>query len=84
MVFRDEQQCSQATGGIKRNCSWSAWMAQSVKHPILGFGSGRDLTVREFEPHLGLCADACLGFSLSLPLSTPPLLAHSLSLRINK
>ena len=50
------------------------------------FGSGHDLTVREFKPHVGLCADssesgACFGIhdSLSLPLHT-----HALSLSKNK
>ena len=33
-------------------------MAQTVKHPALDFGSGHDLTVCEFEPHVGLCADS--------------------------
>ena len=42
------------------------------------FGSGRDLTVREFEPHVGLCADgsepgAPFGFRVSLSLSAPAL-----------
>ena len=37
------------------------------------FGSGHDLTVREFKPHVGLCADgsepgACFGFCVSLSL----------------
>ena len=32
----------------------SAWVAQSVEHPTLGFGSGHDLTIREFEPHIRL------------------------------
>ena len=27
-----------------------AWVAQSVKPPTFDFGSGHDLTVREFEP----------------------------------
>ena len=27
-----------------------AWVAQSVKRPTLGFGSGRDLMGCEFEP----------------------------------
>ena len=31
-------------------------MAQSVKHLTLGFSSGHDLTVSDFEPHVGLCA----------------------------
>ena len=47
-----------------------AWEAQWVKHPTLGFGSGHDLTVREFEPRVGLCADrsepgACFGSCVS-------------------
>ena len=42
-------------------------MAQSVERPTLDFGSGRDLTVHEFETRIELCADsACLGFSVSL------------------
>ena len=37
------------------------------------FASGHDLTVREFEPRVGLCADgsepgACFGFCVSLSL----------------
>ena len=31
--------------------------AQSVKCPTLGFGSGHDLIVREFKPHVRLHAD---------------------------
>ena len=34
------------------------WVAQLVKRPTLNFGSGPDLTVREFEPHIGLHADS--------------------------
>ena len=33
-----------------------AWVAQSVKHPMHDFDLGHDLTVREIEPHVGLCA----------------------------
>ena len=42
-------------------------MAQSLKYLTLGFGSGHDVTVCVFKPHVGLCAEsrACLGFSLS-------------------
>ena len=50
-----------------------AWVAQSV---VSNFGSGRDLTIREFKPRVELCADssepgACFGFChhRSLPLS---------------
>ena len=48
-------------------------MAQSVKHLTLGFSSGHDLIVHEFEPCISLCADSVepawdsLAPSLSLP-----------------
>ena len=46
--------------------------AHAVKRLILGFGSGHDLTVHEFEPYIRLCADSVEPswnplFSLSLP-----------------
>ena len=46
-------------------------MAQSVKRLTLGFGSGCDLLVHGFEPHVGLCADNVepAWDSLSLPLA---------------
>ena len=56
-----------------------AQVAQSMKRPALDFGSGLDLTVREFEPHVGLCADDVepawdsLSPSLSLTLCPSPL-----------
>ena len=48
-------------------------MAQSVKHPTLGFSSGHDLTVGEFEPCIGLRADNAepAWDSLSPSLSSP-------------
>ena len=51
------------------------------------FGSGHDLTVREFEPCIGLCADswdpgAGFRFCVSLSLCSTP--AHSLSLCLSK
>ena len=63
-----------------------------VKHPILDFQSGHDLTVSEIESHVELCADAwsllgILSLSLSLSLSLPLLhqctRTHALSLKIN-
>ena len=60
---------------VKTTYFWGAWVAQSVEHQTLDFGSGRDLTVRGFEPHTGLCADGAepawdsLSLSLSLSLS---------------
>ena len=60
----------------------------SFSGSILDFGSGHDLTVRGFEPRVGLCADslqprACFGFcvSLSPSLSDPPPV-HALSLSL--
>ena len=64
-------------------------MAQSVKRPTLGLGSGHDLTVHEVEMHLGLCTDGTepawdsVSPSLSLSLSAPSPLALSLS-KLNK
>ena len=47
------------------------------------FGSGHDLMVCEFEPHVGLCADssepgACFRFCVSVSLCPVP--THTLSL----
>ena len=51
-------------------------MTQLVNHPTLNFGSGHDLMVHEFEPHIRLAADSVEpardSLSLSLSLSVPP------------
>ena len=68
---------------------WGAWVAQSVER-LSNFGSGHDLTVHEFEPCMGLCADssepgAYFGFCVSLSLSDPPpTLTLCLSLSLSK
>ena len=36
-----------------RKTSWGALVAQSVKSQTLDFGSGHNLTVCGFEPHIG-------------------------------
>ena len=58
-------------------------MAQLVKRPALGFGSGRDLTVRVFEPRIELCVagaePASDSLFLSLVLCPSPALSLSLS-----
>ena len=51
------------------------------------FGSGHGLTVHEFEPRVGLCADsskpgACFGFCVPLSLCPSPLFALCLSLSL--
>ena len=58
-------------------------MAQSIRPD---FGSGHELTVCGIEPHVGLCAggmEPAWDFFLP-PLSAPPPLMLSLSLKINK
>ena len=38
------------------DCAWGAWLAQSVKHLTLDFGSDHDLRVCKIEPHIwALC-----------------------------
>ena len=61
--------------------SWGSWVAQSVKHQTLDFGSGHDLEVCDFKPRIGLCTDSeePPWDSVSLSLSAPPLLGHTLS-----
>ena len=81
-------------GGIIMRSRRSLWIGAPGWLSQLGiqldFGLGHDLTVCEFESHIGLCADGVrhLGFPLSLSpsfvtLSPSPLLALSLS-KINK
>ena len=64
---------------LKMSACGGACGALSVKHLTLGFGSGHDLMVHEFEFHLGLCAglSACLGFSFSHSLCPSPALKIS-------
>ena len=57
------------------------WVAQSVEHPALDFGSGHDLTVCGAEPHVGLCADSAEPAWDSLPPSLSLSLPCSLSLK---
>ena len=61
-----------------------AWVTQLVKHLTLGFGSGHDLTICEFESHNGLSAVSIEPASdpLSPSLSAPPQLMCMIS-RIN-
>ena len=56
---------------------------------VTDLSSSRDLTVREFEPRVGLCAGssepaACFGFCVSLSLCPSPSHALSLSLSLSK
>ena len=66
---------------INRKKKRGTWVAQLVKHPTLGFGSGHDLMVCGFGPHIGLCADGTeLAWdSVSLSLCPSPALSLSLS-----
>ena len=65
------------------------WMAQSVKHSALHFGSGHDLTVSEFEPSVRLQAGSAepAWDSVSPPLFLPlpdHVRAHVCSLSLSK
>ena len=56
-------------------------MAQSVKRPALDLGSGPDLTVCEFEAHVGLCAAGVEpAWDSVSPLCPSPAGARALSL----
>ena len=55
-------------------------MAQLVKHLALDFGSGHDLIVHEFKPHIRIHTDSVEPAWDSLPLSLPlPICALFLS-----
>ena len=40
---------------VKKHRFRGTWVAQSVEHLTLDFGSSHDLMVCEFKPHMGLC-----------------------------
>ena len=62
---------SMTEGRKKKNLE--TWVAQSVKHLILDFGLGHDLTVCEFEPRIGF---STVSTELaSDPLFPPPALS---------
>ena len=56
-------------------------MAQLVKRLTLDLGSGHDLTVREFKPHVRLLTDGVeSAWDSVFPILCPsPALSHSLS-----
>ena len=64
-------------GTDPRAPGWLSWLSV---HPTPGFGSGHDLEVCEFEPHIGLCANSTepAWEALSLSFSDPPLPSVSL------
>ena len=68
-----------ASGSVLTARSLEPWVAQLVEHPTLDFGSGHDLTVREFEPNIRLCAYRTEPAWDSLSLCPSPARARSLS-----
>ena len=70
---RDERR--KAWFGSSYRGAGGTWVAQFIRRPALDFGSSHDLTVRGFEPHVGLCADsmgrACDSLSPSLSAPSP-------------
>ena len=62
-----------------------AWVAQSLKHLTLDFGSDHDLMVHKIKPHIRRSADSVEAASDSLsPSLSLPLPRSSLSLSQNK
>ena len=81
ILQQDSGRKSQTVGSKGAGEGVPGWLS----HLSLHFGSGHDLTVCEFGPQVGLCADssepgARFGFCVSLSLSVPPLLTLCLSL----
>ena len=71
---------------LRKYQGYGIWVAQLDKYLTLDLGSGHDLLVCEFEPHVGLCADsteAPARDSLSPSLSAIPLLMCALSLALS-
>ena len=64
---------------------WVTWVTQSVEGPTLGFGSGHDLTVHEFQPHIRLCADGVepASDSVSPSLCPSPTCEHARALSLS-
>ena len=58
--------------GIKKGTCWGVEVAQSVKHPTPDFSSCHDLTVRDFQPGIRLCADGVEPAWDSLSVHPPP------------
>ena len=85
-VRRDELNLQRCDEVLFKNWQRGSWVAQSVERPTLGFDSGHDLMVCEFEPHIGLCTDGAdpAWDSFSLPFSLFPSSAHAHSLSKNK
>ena len=51
--FRGSVASAESVQRLKGVTERGAWVAQSVKRPTLGFHSGHDLTVHEFQPRSG-------------------------------
>ena len=56
-------------------------MVQSVKRLTVDLGSGHDLMIHEFKPHIGHCVNSMELAWDSPSLSVPPLLALYLPLK---
>ena len=62
-------------------------VAQSVKRLTLDFGSGHDLMVHEFEPHVWLCTDSLepgARFRFCISLTLCPSSTHACALSLSK
>ena len=59
--------------------SQGAWVAQSVKHPTLGFGSGHNLMGSEMKLHVRLCTQWGLYLKILSLCPSPHLYSFSFS-----
>ena len=88
-VFKKYLACFYQYFSLKAVLGKGHWVAPLVKCPILGFGSGQDLMVCEFKPHIRLITEHAepawdsLSPCLSA-LSAPSLLTTSLFLSLSK
>lgn len=60
-----------SAGKQSKATSWGAWVAQSVKHPTRGFGSGGDLSITRSSPGSGSALSMESAWD-SLPLALCP------------
>ena len=80
LFFHDSVGSEPDSSRFKETTNWGTWLAQLVKCPT---SAHHDLTVREFEPHIGLSAVSAEPTSDPVYplLSAPPVCMRSLCLK---
>ena len=86
-IHTNKFHCKSTSQNFKKFAYWGTWVAWSVRHPTLGFGTGHDLTVYGFvglSPASSSVSLEPVWDFLSLPLSLPLPYSLSRSLSQNK